>query len=553
MNVPIVSLTSALLLLTASTEIVAQQQDVIIKAMQDELTHNMSELRLPGFEKPFFMLYSVTDQKRGLVSATLGALVNSSELHQRFKSNTRILVGDYSFNDESLEDNLFSSPSARDIDLPLDDDYIGIRRAFWSTSDKVYRDAAKHFENHKKTVKESGKTLEEIPHRSFAKMPAVQIISSDTTSVFDCKKWEPIVKKLSAVFLKHPSVLNSSVTVQNLTGFKYIVTSEGTTVKIPVQLATYIAIAQARNSEGEFAIQQMRHMASTDDKLPNEDELSQEIEELAARIEEVQRLPKMDEVYNGPVLIIGSLAAETLAGAFFNGREGLVATDNIPKLKGLQFDNNVASLETKVGKNITHASITIKAKPKLKEYQGTDLLGSFAVDGEGVVPPDEVLLVENGVLKAMLNNRTLTGANQAANGFSSGLGVIETTFSQKDTDQSLKDKLIAKAKEEGLDYAIIIRDEFSFGMGIVNAFKIHVKDGKEELTRNNVISRLNLKSFKNILGASARTQAVNLGQNNGPVASFILPESILFDDMEIQPFKMPTLKEEDYVSNPLVK
>src|SRR5258705_10694406 len=114
MNFKIVSLISAFLFVQASTTILAQQQDIMLTAMQDELAHNMNELKLPGFEKPFFMLYSVTDQKRGIVFASLGALVNSSESHQRFKSNTRILVGDYSFNDESLEDNLLSSPSARD-------------------------------------------------------------------------------------------------------------------------------------------------------------------------------------------------------------------------------------------------------------------------------------------------------------------------------------------------------------------------------------------------------------------------------------------------------
>ncbi|MFM7429111.1 MAG: hypothetical protein ACKO1F_04350, partial [Flammeovirgaceae bacterium] len=196
----------------------AQTEDVILRAMQDELNRNSKELSLPGFEKPFFIMYGLVDQKSMIVSATLGALMNSIEDRNRYKSTTRILVGGYEFNDESLEDNLFSSPTAMEISLPLDDDYWGIRRSFWVTTDNVYRSAARHFEKHKQTLKETGKPLAEIPHRSFAKVPVQRIIQTQTASHYNRSEWETKVKELSSFFKQQPNINNSVVFVSFVEG-----------------------------------------------------------------------------------------------------------------------------------------------------------------------------------------------------------------------------------------------------------------------------------------------------------------------------------------------
>ena len=110
-------LKTILLVIILPSGISAQQQndDVILRAMQDEMDRNMKELRLPNHDKPFFIMYNIQDQKTYDITATLGSIVQSSERPARFKSNTRILVGDYSFNDESLEDNLTSGPTALEI------------------------------------------------------------------------------------------------------------------------------------------------------------------------------------------------------------------------------------------------------------------------------------------------------------------------------------------------------------------------------------------------------------------------------------------------------
>jgi hypothetical protein len=66
--------------------------------------------------------------------------------------------------------------------------------------------------------------------------------------------------------------------------------------------------------------------------------------------------------------------------------------------------------------------------------------------------------------------------------------------------------------------------------------------------------------LRRILGASGSYQAHNLnlsqffnGSDSGPEMSFIVPTAVLFESMDIRPFEIPVLKEEEYVSNPLLE
>jgi hypothetical protein len=548
------------LLLTPRLFTVAQEQsdDVILKAMQDELSRNMSELKLPPYDKPFFIMYSIQDQKSYTITSTLGSIVSSSEKAFRFKSNTRVLVGDYAFNDESLEDNLTSGPTALEIRLPLDDDYMGIRRSLWSSTDKVYRDAARHFQRHQQTLKETGKSLSEIPHRSFAKGNAVKVVSTHTPYAFDKSKWEQQLKNLSALFLKHPLIENSTVMLQFTEGYKYMVNNEGVVAKIPFRETSFMSVGQLKNAKGEFAWDQISHQTFLPDQLPPEDQLKKEIENMIAEIETQLSIPKFEDEYSGPVLFTGSVVADVFSNVLFSGSENIFASNTIPRLTGFQYQAEPL-MDGKIGKNIFHESLTIKAKPKLKSYNGATLSSAFEIDDEGIVPSDELIVVEKGVLKSLLNDRTITHVTQSANGFSSGPGVLEVTSEQKNSEKELKEKLIARAKAEGLDYALIVRNSPAL-MGMMNVYKVSLKDGSEEKMRNGVYEGMNFKTLKRILGASDKYIAHNLNvpdfQNtgrNGGMGSYIVPESILLEEVEVKPVQLPILREEEYVINPLIE
>jgi hypothetical protein len=539
--------------LTASAQ--EKTGDVVLDAMQDELHRNMSELKMPDLSAPFYMMYGLQDQKTYVVAATLGSITEYEEVPARFRTNTRILVGSYEFNDESLDDNHFSSPTAHEIELPVDNDYYGIRRSFWSSTDKVYRDAARHFQKHQQTLKESGKNLSDIPHRTFAKSAPVKLLVEQVDFKWDKERYTALARNLSAKFLGHTDIQNSAVIIRFIEGKRYLVTSEGTVAKVPFSLAAVVVFAQARNENGEFFNDQLAYDALRPDALPEEQVLGLQVDRMIRNLVSAEKDKKLEEEYTGPVLVMGSPVADVFSGLYFRGKDNVMASDNIPRLKGYQYDQ-LGSTESRIGKSLTHESITVKAKPTLKKFRDTDLLGSYLVDGEAMVPADEVTIIENGVLKTMLDNRTLTNNSKhiLAQGFEGGPGVVEVTTTFKNTDKELKDKLIQRAKGAGLEFAFIVRN--SAGKGGMDIFRVTVKDGREELVRNARFERPTPKEMRKLIGASATYNAFNImsQMNNGgsqDLTSYIVPEAILLEEGEVKPFTPPTFKEDKFVTNPL--
>src|SRR6185436_3369918 len=105
-----------------------KKEDVIMNAMHDELTRCMNEMKYEEYPKPFFIGFNITDSKSLTVMATLGAIIRSIEFPQKSRS-VRVLAGGYDFNDESLDNDIVSPPDLNEINMPVDDDYYGIRRS----------------------------------------------------------------------------------------------------------------------------------------------------------------------------------------------------------------------------------------------------------------------------------------------------------------------------------------------------------------------------------------------------------------------------------------
>ncbi|MEI3421495.1 MAG: metallopeptidase TldD-related protein [Butyricimonas faecihominis] len=62
-------------------------------------------------------------------------------------------------------------------------------------------------------------------------------------------------------------------------------------------------------------------------------------------------------------------------------------------------------LADQFGQKIMDERLTVKNYTNKKEYNGTPLYGYYEMDGDGVTPEAEMVLVEKGVFKKMLNGR----------------------------------------------------------------------------------------------------------------------------------------------------
>jgi len=529
----------------------AQELNTVQKAMRDELERSMKDLKSDGFEKPFFINYTLLDETSVQMTATLGALMSSVETQGRAALSIRLLVGDYEFNDESLDNNLFSPPQANEINLPLDDDYMGIRRSLWVSTDNVYRNASRQYARNREMLKEQNKPLSDLPHRSFLKVAPSKIDIDGAEVKFDKAATEDYIRKVSAVFGEYKQIENSNVGFFYRRGYRYLMNSEGSVNRIPVSLVTLAIGAGFRTPEGEFIFDNIQHSYLTPE-LPPLDTIIAETKAMAEAMIASSEAPVFREEYTGPVMFAGQQTAQLFVSQLFTGEDNLIANNNIQNLKGFRYETS-ASMDTKIGKPVFAETMTVKAHPKLKKYGETTLLGSFEADDEGVVPADETVLIENGVLKALMNDRTMVKAGQVANGLGDGPGVVSITFKTTSSAVDLKAKLIAHAKAEGLEFALVVRGSTAMGGGrMVDVYKVYVADGREELVRLASMKDVSQRDFKKISGASKETGVYHVTRA-GQITSVICPEAVILDEIEFTGSNLPTLKDEEYVPSPLKK
>jgi hypothetical protein len=109
-------------------------------------------------------------------------------------------------------------------------------------------------------------------------------------------------------------------------------------------------------------------------------------------------------------------------------------------------------------------------------------------------------------------------------------GNLQLTSNDTYTNEELKQKLIDAAKEEDLEYTYIVRR--LRGANIMAIYKVDVKSGNETLVRGASISDLNIKAFKRVLGASNQDFVYNTTAF-GPLTSYIIPDAMLFEELEV--------------------
>lgn len=530
---------------------VAAQSDqgVILKAMKDELKRSM-EIRETGYDKPFFISYGIDDLKNYTAYASLGAVIQAGETKNRTKS-VRVLVGDYEFNDESLDNNTFSEPSAREIQLPEEDDYYGIRRALWTATDIVYKGAAQKFRKHQNTLKEQGKSLSEIPHRTFAKVPVIQRQDPPVAFALDDSAIRNYARSLSDVFRNFPELESSEVVISVTGSNNYFVSSEGTVVIKPYRIAVLQCRAQLRTNAGEPLFESLVFYAQTFNELPQLERAVSEVKRMCGKLVKLKDCESLEEEYSGPVLFLGPAVANLFSSALFSYRETLMASNTIQSTNDYRPDAS-AQLDTRIDKTVIDNSITVRALPSMKKFGSTNLLGSYDVDDEGVVPASALTLIEKGVLKNLLNDRSLVKDGQKANGFSSGPGVLEITSSKQFNDKQLKQSLITMAKNDGLPFALIVRNSGDVGEGLSEIWKVDINSGEEKLIRPAQPNQVTLKDLRRISGTSPTLQCLSVPAGEGTLASMICPSALLLERVDVTPLKLPyTEKDNTYVPSPL--
>ncbi len=569
--------TAALVLLPALVFAARAQDDVVMKAMRDELARSTAQLKWQQMEKPYFLAYRVDEMQDVSASASLGALTASDARRSRLLS-LELRVGDYNLdNSNYFSFQGFSPYMSRMMQgaqqLPLDDDYREIRRQIWLATDAEYKKAVEDLAG-KRAALENRRRTEELP--DFTREEPATVHEPRSPETADRAALEKLVRDLSALFRQVPSVMLSSAEVRFSGQYTRYLNSEGTSFTRSQPFVYLQVRAETRAADGMPVEDSLEYFGRSLTDLPPAARLSAAVQEMAARLKRVAEASLLDR-YNGPVLFEDEAAAEVFAQAFAPGLVAVRApmTDN-PQFE-MMYERMMSeaggSLLDRLGGRVLPEFLDLVDKPALEAFGGAKLPDPYRIDDDGVLTR-EVPLVEKGMLKTLLTARTpvqsLRRSSGSRRGWGPAPGTLLLTSSRPASREELRAELLRRAKLRGSDFGIVVRrvqagiaglggmlQAMAFAGGeapspaMLEVYKLYA-DGRQEPVRGAELAGITAAAFRDIvaagstpvvysqmfvgLGGSMFSPGASAVAQSPPVASYVVP-SLLFEEITL---KKPT-------------
>jgi peptidase U62, modulator of DNA gyrase len=517
------------------------QEDVtIFTAMGDEQART-KELALPMANKPFYVSYALLLSRQLSVEASLGSVLSSVDLPLHLMGTSQVLVGDYKrTNDLHHEGHFFR------VDLGGEIDYNAIRLGFWMASDQGYKMALQEY-SAKKAYLEANPY--ELPDDLPDLLPTVSVeklVHEKSPYISDISEVEGMARELSAVFKDYKDIIGSSVSLQGNDMTFYKLTTEQVATKQPLDFVELYIEGTVITDDGKYIEDSYILLAPSFKALPSLEHLKQIVSGFAQRLMNLKNAEVISEDYSGPVLFENEAVRQIFVDNLL-GNDGGLCTYRIP----LGVKESSASFEDKIGKKLLDSRLSVINYTSMTEYMNIPLLGSYVVDAEGVVPEEEMLLVEKGVLKKVLNGRIPTNKVRYTTGsarfipfrgdviYITAPGTLHIKADGGLKPEAMKKALLKAAKEAKSDYAYIVR-RFAGNASLL--YRVDVKTGEETQVRFGKIAPVNMSKLKNIREICNQEKVYNLLLDKGVPASVIYPSSVLLNNMDISVLNVPKRK-----------
>jgi predicted Zn-dependent protease len=505
------------------------QDKVILSAMQDELTRTMGKLKLESEAGPYYVSYLLSDGYGLRIIADSGAItVNSENRNRRLKVDLR--VGSYAQDNSnflSLSNAAGLASSLSSVSIPLDDDYLVIRRQIWQATDRAYKAALDNLTKKKAALQNTLQT-EILP--DFSKGEATSSLTPENSFIVQRPVLTQLVEQICKMLLGQQSIQRSKIDLTVQIGNSYYINSEGATVIEPSSATRLLVSATAQADDGMPLNNFRIYTAARPEGLPEIAKLDADVKALISELLTARSAPTASE-YNGPILFASQAAGELFSQGFGN----LMAARRLPVSDSAQLNATLSRSENpfanKTGMKVAAGFLSLKAIPTQKNYGQSTLLGAYKIDEEGV-PARDVSLIENGILKNLLTSRTpmkgMAQSNGHARGGAAVPSVLQVISANKKTYQQLKQELINSVKEEGLDFGYLVQgitpvseamsDSDSLESLLVSqqgsqestqfrltkpfsVFRIYA-DGKEEMVRGIEFGSINVNALRNVIATS---------------------------------------------------
>jgi TldD protein len=253
--------------------------------------------------------------------------------------------------------------------------------------------------------------------------------------------------------------------------------------------------------------------------------------ELTASLAELRKAPLVEEEYHGPILLSADASSDTIRELL--GR-GIVATR--PAL-GTEARTN-GPFASSLHAAVMPEFMDVVDDPGMKSFDGKGLVGSYAVDDEGV-PAQAVKLVTAGRLENYLLGREPVRDFPQSNGHGRAgvtgparpaIGVLKVTGAKGMSDAELNAKLLALAKDRGLNGVYFVE---TLGGPMTPRLLYRVgADGKRELVRGAVLDDIDERALRSSLAATGNDLFV--ANYFGDVPQTVMAPALLFEDATVR-------------------
>ncbi|HEX4750909.1 MAG TPA: TldD/PmbA family protein [Bryobacteraceae bacterium] len=525
----------------AWSRVPATTQVSLVDILNSELNREFTTLKAKGDPAPYYMAYEVAEEEADSSSARDGALID--DVHRNVRDvDTTVRVGTPKFdNYHPYKGNRIRFTSV--TPLSVDDGADQIRRALWSETNRVYRSASRRLLQLKTDQQLMAQESEQ--DADFSAEPPQTFSQLPERYHYDLNAWAAKLRSWSAAFRQYPNVLGSEVSFMAQRETKTFVNTEGSSI---VQGSNFFRIeinGLALAPDGMDVRTFDTIEASDPAHLPDDKAVASRVEEVAKKVEALRNAPPAEPIVC-PAILSGRASAVFFHEIFGHRVEGHRQKDIA---EGQTFTKML-------GTTVLPEFISVDFDPTRHEYHGTDLIGYYDYDDEGV-KARPVKVVEDGVLKTFLLSRSPVGQFQQSNGHGRrqpGYEVVSrqsnliVESSKKVSDQELRAQLIEQIKKQNKPYGLYFEEVSSgytttgrqglqaFTVVPLVVYRVYPDGRPDELIRGVDIVGTPLASFQKILATSDRSEVFNgfCGAESGSIPVSAVSPAILVSEIETQ-------------------
>lgn len=537
-------------------------KDPLLSLLRTGCDRSMAGFKKLGDAAPYFLGYRVVETRTLKITSSFGAIQENTD-HTSRHLNVNVRVGDRKLDSTHfLRDGDKAEVEASTL-FPLSGDPASMQMALWQQTNARYRAAVEDLA--KIRNEQAVKTAEENSADDFTvEVPRKAYVLAEPIRV-DKEEWAQRLRRLSALARAYPFVTGSDVFLSVEGVDRYIVDSEGTTVRTGRNYFR-LAINLWTKAEDGMEMRQVENYDSASPAgLPSEEVAAARLRELAENLRKLREAPLVDP-YHGPAILSGPAAGVFFHEIFGHRVEGLRQKD----------ESSAQTFARKIGELVLPEYLSVCDDPTLARLSGVDLNGTYDYDDEGV-PSQRAVVVEKGVMKGFLLSRSPLKGFPKSNGHGraeAGLDVVSrqgnliVESSRSVPYARLREMLIEECRKQNKPFGLVFQSvEGGFtntGRFRPNAFnvlpllvyRVYVDGRPDEVVRGVDMIGTPLTMFSKIIGTSSETGIFNghCGAESGMVPASCCSPALLVAEVEVQKKgksndRLPILPSPDQDSN----